>query len=252
MIDEAYENPPPSRPIPMPVRKLTPLVIPEYNRSAPQLQIKRPFTHTRSGSTPIDVNRSIRTEPSPGRRFAGSGTTSAATSAGSSTSKLSSFMSMLTNTTTPISTTTVESNRVSPIPGDRRCQTALGVRSATPPQSGEVPRPNGAKLHHRRVGSDTSTRSEEAFSRRRMDGRNLHAFSSKAEDIEQTKTAEQKAFEELPRGLTHVEAAEKMTNEEVYRLRKHALGQIERFEVLKLGDVDALSKVCGLTLFPPH
>lgn len=67
---------------------------------------------------------------------------------------------------------------------------------------------------------------------------------SKTGDAKSTnKSSERRAFEELPAGWRPFEAISKLNANDVMTLRKQALGQAERFEVLKVEDVEALSKV---------
>jgi hypothetical protein len=65
---------------------------------------------------------------------------------------------------------------------------------------------------------------------------------------------EQKAFEMLPQGVRATEASGLLPANEIVALRKQAIGQASRFEVLTSKDVDALSRVRTLSSpspFPP-
>lgn len=73
---------------------------------------------------------------------------------------------------------------------------------------------------------------------------------SKGSGSRPLKSAERKAFEELPQGLKPKEASEVMSASEVASLQKQAYGQVERFEVLKAEDVENLSKVCRIVPLP--
>ncbi|KAG5926295.1 hypothetical protein E4U42_003442 [Claviceps africana] len=53
---------------------------------------------------------------------------------------------------------------------------------------------------------------------------------------------ERRAFEELPKGWKPAEASCKHSASDLFALQKQALEQAERFEVLRIDDVDALSK----------
>lgn len=66
---------------------------------------------------------------------------------------------------------------------------------------------------------------------------------SKTPDLKNTKSSERRAFEELPAGYKPCEAISKLNANDVMALHKQALGQAERFEVLRVEEVDALSKV---------
>lgn len=67
--------------------------------------------------------------------------------------------------------------------------------------------------------------------------------NEKSGSCKNTKSSERRAFEELPTGWKPCEAISKLNANDVMALHKQALGQAERFEVLKVEDVDALSKV---------
>lgn len=55
---------------------------------------------------------------------------------------------------------------------------------------------------------------------------------------------EQKAFETLPQGLKATDASSSLPAHEIEVLRKQAMGQASRFEVLNPKDVESLSRVC--------
>ncbi|RFU32327.1 hypothetical protein B7463_g4020, partial [Scytalidium lignicola] len=64
----------------------------------------------------------------------------------------------------------------------------------------------------------------------------------RSKSTEQKEKAEQLAFETLPRGVRAADASSKYQPNEIEALRKQAIGQAARFEVLSSKDVDALSK----------
>lgn len=57
-----------------------------------------------------------------------------------------------------------------------------------------------------------------------------------------SKSAEQRAFEELPQGIRPAKAAAQMSANDLAILHQQALGQVERFEVLQIEDVESLSR----------
>jgi hypothetical protein len=59
-----------------------------------------------------------------------------------------------------------------------------------------------------------------------------------------TLLAEQKAFEALPEGIKATDAQQRWNAEEIVALKKQAIGQAAKFEVLGLKDVESLSRVC--------
>jgi len=58
-----------------------------------------------------------------------------------------------------------------------------------------------------------------------------------------SKSAERRAFEQLPKGWKASEASNMLSQHEVASLAKQALQQAARFEVLRKDDVDSLSRV---------
>jgi hypothetical protein len=56
--------------------------------------------------------------------------------------------------------------------------------------------------------------------------------------------AEQKAFETLPEGIKATDAQHRWTAAEIEALKKQAVGQAAKFEVLGMKDVESLSRVC--------
>lgn len=66
-------------------------------------------------------------------------------------------------------------------------------------------------------------------------------------------TEEQKAFETLPQGFKATEANASLPSDEIEILRKQAISQASRFEVLNSKDVDILSRVRPVPtlLLPP-
>jgi acetyl esterase/lipase len=77
--------------------------------------------------------------------------------------------------------------------------------------------------------------------RKRSEGRNNTANSKN--DSKPPISAERKAFEELPKGWRPREVSEHINTQDLASLRKQAIMQVERFEVLRPEDVEALSKV---------
>lgn len=78
--------------------------------------------------------------------------------------------------------------------------------------------------------------------RRRLDG-TLVGGNHKRSLSKRSTSAERRAFEVLPQGWNSSEAANHLEKEEMTYLRKQAVGQASKFEVLKRNDVETLSKV---------
>ncbi|KEY70280.1 hypothetical protein S7711_06983 [Stachybotrys chartarum IBT 7711] len=239
-IDEAYASAPFKHAGPLSPKDLTPLVIPQSATRPPPLVSKRSFNHLRSGSTPVDAWRANRTEDSPmGRHLL-----TPSTSAGDLTTPRSAGTNALSAGTlpTPVSAPIMESYRSSPKPWEARCATPAGTERSMTPLGDDLPLPN-PPFGHRRGASESSTTSimDRGRPRKRSDPRHNRSMS-KGSGSRPLKSAERKAFEELPQGLKPKEAAEVMSASEVASLQKQAYGQVERFEVLKAEDVENLSK----------
>lgn len=79
--------------------------------------------------------------------------------------------------------------------------------------------------------------------RKRLDVRNNNGPLLKSVDSKRSKSSERRAFEELPKGYRPAAAAANIESSELAKLQKQAFGQVDRFEVLKMEDVESLSKV---------
>ncbi|KUJ15954.1 uncharacterized protein LY89DRAFT_685840 [Mollisia scopiformis] len=67
-------------------------------------------------------------------------------------------------------------------------------------------------------------------------------ITNTTERVEKEKSEEQKAFEHLPSGIRATDATTHLPAPEILTLRKQAIGQASRFEVLAAKDVEALSR----------
>ncbi|XWW92762.1 hypothetical protein V2A60_000688 [Cordyceps javanica] len=213
VIEGAFELPA-TKARPSSPRKLAPLVIPPTDAPIPRLQSKHSSTQLRSGSSPpSELPRTGRSEtgtPTVGRLTPASTPELALPRSATATEATTSALP------TPISAPLIE-QRNSPRPWEGR--------GATNEDGGQTPNPMG----HRRAGSDTGI-----MDRGRPSKRN--------DKTNKTKSSERRAFEELPVGWKPCEAISKLNANDVMALHKQALGQAERFEVLKVEDVEALSK----------
>lgn len=232
-IEEAFSStgsPAPRRygPIPPRTRGLPPLVIPESASGTVVPPRKRPFVHMRSESTPIDSSRLPRVGDSPRTGMTYTPTTlkseiSTPWSAGNITSA--------TSSSNPSSAPVPGSHRPSPKPWESRSVTPLLERTATP-QADDGPRTVSAG-GHRRGASESSAIMDRGRPRKRSEARN---------DGKRGKSAERKAFEDLPEGWKPSEAVHNLSVVEAATLQRQAHGQAERFEILRAEDVEALSK----------
>lgn len=60
-------------------------------------------------------------------------------------------------------------------------------------------------------------------------------------------TDEEKAFATLPTGFRAIDADSNFDSQEMEALRRQAIGQAAKFDVLSVRDVDVLSRVCLTT-----
>ncbi|KAK1253564.1 hypothetical protein MKX07_001641 [Trichoderma sp. CBMAI-0711] len=131
---------------------------------------------------------------------------------------------------------------------------ALEPRSATTKQW-ETPsrtplsatRPGDGSSSHRRLASDSQGAQDRGRTKKRGEQHkksNSHPVNPHTGrgEKKRSKSAEQRAFEELPSGCRPLQAVSQMSANDLGILRQQALGQAERFEVLQVEDVERLSK----------
>ncbi|GJC79485.1 hypothetical protein ColLi_02323 [Colletotrichum liriopes] len=94
---------------------------------------------------------------------------------------------------------------------------------------------------HRRGQSESGSIMDRGRPRKRSDARNNNS-PLKRSCSTRNKSAERRAFEELPTGWRAGEAANHMEQSELAALQKQAFGQASRFEVLRKEDVELLSR----------
>ncbi|QLI70263.1 uncharacterized protein G6M90_00g074740 [Metarhizium brunneum] len=219
--------------------RLAPLLIPKAELPAPLLQSKVSSNNLRSDSTPPSSSRSARLDYSPlGRPRI---TPSISTPDLSQPKSASSDCSSATTLPTPISAPIMESHRASPKPWDGSSIFSSQSDRSVSGQDG----PKKSHIHqHRRGASESSTTGmmDRGRPRKRTEVRNTNGSSLKSNDSKKTLSCERRAFEELPKGWKPSDAAHKLSFNDVVALQKQALDQAERFEVLRVEDVDALSK----------
>jgi hypothetical protein len=241
LTDEAQVHPTPASGRPLSPRDLAPLVIPPSISQAPRLISKRSITHLRSGSQPCETLRSLRFDESP----MGRGLLTPSTSTTDLTAPRSASTTAMSATTvpTPVSAPIMEHHRSSPKPWvEARSATPSGTERSMTPLLDEAPRPVATlAMGHRRGASESSSIMDRGRPRKRSDGRSNITRAPKPEP-KQPKSAERKAFEELPRGWKPSEVADHISPQDLTALRKQAFSQVERFEILRPEDVENLSK----------
>lgn len=218
-------------------RLLTRLVIPESK--ALHLNSMRSCGQLREGSTPLEL-KAARHEFSPKTRTPftpASSTTDLTTPRSAATTTASA-----TTIATPVSATPIDTSRASPKPWERRCITPSGTERSTTPQLDDPIR-SASALGHRRGTSESSTIMDRGRPRKRNDLRLQNNASMSDLKAAAARSSDRKAFEELPMGWKPSEAVDHLDAADMETLLKQAVGQAERFEVLRPEDVESLSKV---------
>lgn len=226
---------------PLSPKSLAPLVIPVTSAPQPQRLMRQTSSNRlRSGSSPPDVPpKSARMKES------------------SPYSRGSPYTPMSSTTTLSLSTapTSVSNTPLSALPGSGTTtptSCALEGRSSPKPWTGPVivPSPmghsrgqsettqrSGYTMGHRRGESEASIM-DRGRPKKRPDGSPIKRSMSK-----RSASQEKKAFESLPKGIRATDAASTLPSSELETLRRQAMGQASRFEVLHAKDVESLSRV---------
>ncbi|PTB78343.1 hypothetical protein M440DRAFT_1420462 [Trichoderma longibrachiatum ATCC 18648] len=108
-------------------------------------------------------------------------------------------------------------------------------------------RPDEGSSSHRRLASDSQGAHDRGRTKKRgeqhkkSNSNPVNPHTGRGEK-KRSKSAEQRAFEELPSGCRPQQAVSQMSANDLGILRQQALGQAERFEVLQVEDVERLSK----------
>ncbi|KAK3359133.1 Up-regulated during septation-domain-containing protein [Lasiosphaeria hispida] len=227
---------------PLSPRSLAPLVIPAPSSTMPRLTRQISLSRLRSGSTPVEPQiRSARTDDSPRVRTPFTPLSAALTPNSAATSTM-------TTSTLPTPVSAPIEARSSPKPWERPTNYALlttpkGTSSElSAPPKGELPEPpqSAPAGGHRRHQSDTGSIMERGRPRKRNEsggGAVLKRTGSK-----RSKSADRRAFEQLPKGWKASDAINMLSQSEVAALQKQALQQASRFEVLRKEDVDTMSR----------
>ncbi|KAL7923586.1 Up-regulated during septation domain-containing protein [Trichoderma austrokoningii] len=214
---------PPRLPSP---KRLAPLVIPEPDTHTFVREVQRSASHThlRADSTP-PLSTGVHQYLSP------------LSSMSDGSDHLSSGSSEATSATTlptPASAPIME-KKPAIKQWEPRCRTPL---SATPAE--------GASFNHghRRIASESQSIMHRGRPRKRAEShkKSDSQYQPRSSEKKRSKSAEQRAFEELPQGIKPLKAVAQMSANDLAILRQQALGQVERFEVLQVEDVESLSK----------
>lgn len=236
---------------PLSPKSLTPLVIPTRASTAFQLSRQPSCSRMRSGSTPMEVTlRSARSRTAESPLHAAR-TPFTPLSASTALTTPASAVSYATAYTLPTPISAPAESRSSPKPWDRPalpCTTQDSthqevsssslVCSSTKPD-GDVVRASGTV--HRRNQSETGSIMERGRPRKRSE--TARAVTVKRTASKRSNSAEQRAFEHLPKGWKASDAIKMLDPSEAAALQKQAMEQASRFEVLRKDDVDKLSRV---------
>lgn len=207
---------------PLSPKSLAPLVIPAPSTVGPRLSRQISLNRLRSGSTPVEpALLSSKTDDSPRIRTPFTPLSAALT-------PLSAATSTMTTSTLPTPLSAPIEARSSPKPWERPSTATPKTDLPEPPQS-------APPVGHRRNQSDTGSIMERGRPRKRTD-------ILKRSGSKRSKSAERRAFEQLPKGWKASEATNVLSQLEVAALSKQALQQAARFEVLRKDDVDSLSR----------
>ncbi|OIW28511.1 hypothetical protein CONLIGDRAFT_661891 [Coniochaeta ligniaria NRRL 30616] len=227
---------------PLSPKSLTPLVIPSMTSTAPRLTRQMSFSRLRSGSTPLEPTiRSGLNENSPMTRTPFTPLSASTTLA----TPRSAPLSAMTASTLPTPVSAPIESRSSPKPWDRPSNpTTVGTSkdamletastSKTEPESR-----TGVALGHRRNQSESGSIMERGRPRKRSE--KMVAAPLKRTGSKRSKSAERRAFEQLPKGWKASDAIKMMDQSEADVVQRQALQQAARFEVLRKEDVDNLS-----------
>lgn len=101
----------------------------------------------------------------------------------------------------------------------------------------------GSPLGHARGASDSGGIMDRGRPRKRVDPPPNNSPVWQVQDINEPGNIDRKAFEELPCGVTVADVAKGLGPNDAAVLRKQAVRQAEKFEILSLKDVETLSKV---------
>ncbi|KAL7942108.1 Up-regulated during septation domain-containing protein [Trichoderma barbatum] len=209
---------PPRLPSP---KRLAPLVIPEPEQLSFMQYVQQPSPPTHSGSEstpPLVTGANQYLTP----------LSSSTSDASGPLSSCSTDAASATTLPTPVSAPIMEKQSAIK-PWEASCRTPLSANRA-----------EDGSYSHRRFASETQ--GDRGRPRKRQDSHKKSNSHPSNGEKKRSKSAEQRAFEELPQGTRPQKAASQMSANDLAILRQQALGQAERFEVLQVEDVESLSK----------
>ncbi|ROT41366.1 hypothetical protein SODALDRAFT_270671 [Sodiomyces alkalinus F11] len=122
------------------------------------------------------------------------------------------------------------------------CTTRAGstaVDEATTKTDAECAQPPAG---HRRGRSESGSIMERGRPRKRSNRRNASLSGEGGDELKRTKSMERKAYKAIPTGYKASDAINRMKTSELEALQKQAYSQASRFEVLRMEDVESLSR----------
>lgn len=215
-------------------KQLAPLVIPKSDSAFRQPREQRSLNHLHTNS---DGSRSGRFDDSPKNRTPLI-TPNTSYSDLTTPKSASTLATPVTTLPTPVSAPIMENNKSSPKPWDGRSTTPVTSEAA----NSSTENRSGTAHGHRRGASESSSIMDRGRPRKRVDVRNNNGPLLKRADSKRNKSADRRAFEQLPQGLKPTDATDKFEASELARIQKQAFGQAQRFEVLRAEDIESLSK----------
>jgi hypothetical protein len=219
-------------------KALAPLVIPSSTGPTPQRVVAKKQSSITADS-PVDTPPSV--PPKSARmledKFSPQSRTLFTPLSSSTYTPLSGTTANLSlpSTATPIS---ASEGRISPFPAisNKRGPSPMGHSRG---QSDTGSERAACTMGHRREQSEASIM-DRGRPKKRTEG---SPITSKRTPDKRTLLAEQKAFETLPEGIKAADAQQRWNVEEIEALKKQAIGQAAKFEVLSVKDVESLSRV---------
>lgn len=202
-------------------RHLAPLVIPRHGGQSPLLRRQQSLNCFPVGSEPTRQGRSNGSSPQSRSAFTPTSSMPDLTTPRSATTG--------SITPTPVSAPLMESRTESPQLSDGRY---------TPPIASN----ESVRGGHRRGGSESSVMMDRGRPRKRRDPRTTNGQIIQRPESKRGQSTEKTAFEQLPVGVKHTDALKELRQPELTLLQRQAYEQVGRFEVLRIEDVEALSK----------
>lgn len=244
--DQAESNTSPTNRPPVSPKDLPPLMIPNQTSSNSPLKRQLSLGRLRSGSLSTESTRSSRPEDSPRSRtpytpLSATTPSSASTACtAATTSTLPTPVSAMPETRGGSPRSWRSENRT-PMLETTKEHSAESFNNTSTPMSAVEPRAGSTLPSHKRTVSDSSSIAGSIMDRGRPKKKSENG--PRRTGSTKCKSAERRAFENLPKGWKVVDAVQMLDTSETIALNKQAMQQAARFEILRKVDVDSLSRV---------